>query len=471
MIYIRANKPSKILAIFLAVIFVLSLFLFSTSTTWADYTADDQFTVIVSVNNTQFTSKPVKNSAVFFLEYDVDALQYESVVGLGDFSLAGFKNHQERIGNGAGLGTDGPQESSGHQFAFDGGFDSTGISVGSAALSLFSVTFSVKANAEPGQYSIACYASSGGLGADYSWLTTSPSIITVAAVGGGGNTNPVYTIAASSGGSDTADVEVNVPFDVDVILTAVPPTAEYATAEAELFYNPAYFTHGDLPAGVSENTPGTILISGDTGDNAPVSTGVTLATIAFTPTAAAANATATFEVSDDAIVVLANAGEENEISAGTKDLTVTVGAAGPAISFGDGSAYIWLPDGTQLLKYAVTGTDYFYTYNDERMYYITEGGATYAVYIVDAEITADSAFAPFLTSTPYENDGDLNHNGTLRVSDAQIVYDIVHGGYRALEELSVDARLKADINGDGKVTQDDVELIVSAIHNGGDFPQ
>jgi hypothetical protein len=53
-----------------------------------------------------------------------------------------------------------------------------------------------------------------------------------------------------------------------------------------------------------------------------------------------------------------------------------------------------------------------------------------------------------------------------------MAYDVAngHANYKALDGLGIQARLKADVNGDGAVTQDDADAIVYAIHHGGAFP-
>jgi hypothetical protein len=65
-------------------------------------------------------------------------------------------------------------------------------------------------------------------------------------------------------------------------------------------------------------------------------------------------------------------------------------------------------------------------------------------------------------------DGDVNGGG-VRVADAQIVYDLAagHANYASLDGLGVQARLAADVNGDGSVDQDDIDAILDAVHGRG----
>jgi hypothetical protein len=61
---------------------------------------------------------------------------------------------------------------------------------------------------------------------------------------------------------------------------------------------------------------------------------------------------------------------------------------------------------------------------------------------------------------------DVNGNDAVRISDAQIVYDIInaHPNYAALEGLSIQARLGADVDNDGDVDKADAKAILDTIH-------
>jgi hypothetical protein len=106
------------------------------------------------------------------------------------------------------------------------------------------------------------------------------------------------------------------------------------------------------------------------------------------------------------------------------------------------------------------------------MHYVYKDSKHYVTYIVESSVTAETMETPQLTTIPYVNDGDLNGGG-LRISDAQIAYDLwkEHTNYTSgIAGLGIQARLKADVNGDGQVDEADVIAIKTAIHGGAALP-
>jgi hypothetical protein len=327
---------------------------------------------------------------------------------------------------------------------------------------IFSLAFKVKESANPNEmgYSFAAYQS-----LDITW-ECSPSIVTVTSGSGsgGGSNTTVYTITPTG----DADATVNTPFNVDVKLTADTETALYASAEAELTYNPSLVTPDltGLDGVVSDSEPhGTLKITKFTSDGkaAEIGGGVTLATIPFEPIAPGV---AVFSVSQGAFVCLAGTGGDEIGAASGKDLSVSIIESQPTVTFN--AEYAALPSGYKLLMYELPDApDKVWTYNGEDMHYIKQGGKHYITYIVSGSVDAESAETPVRTdNTLIPNNADVNGVGGVRVSDAQIIYDIIneHENYDVFEGLSVGARLGADVNNDGAVDNADVLAVVSAIH-------
>jgi hypothetical protein len=340
---------------------------------------------------------------------------------------------------------------------------------GGPSIEILTFKLKVKTTAEYNQYPISVYAVIGP--SDVRTQTANPALINV--TGDSNVSAPVYTVTAQSSGASEASATAGAPFNVDVTLTAVPTTAEYASAQAYLTYDPTRVAPDlsaleNIVSHTNDDGNSPLTVTFGPGDSRQVGDGVSR-TIPFNPIAIGE---AVFSVENATISPDGQSEDDEEIPATAGDnLTVTISAGAPVIDFD--TDYEGLPDGHKLLRYELGAAPaYFYTYNGENMHYVHKDNKHYVTYIVENEVTDATALTPVLTDIAYENDGDLNGGG-LRISDAQIAYDVAtgHANYAALSGLGIQARLKADINGDGDVTQEDAAAIVHAIHHGGNFPQ
>jgi hypothetical protein len=461
------NKINKVIAA-VVIASVLLLLPLLPDPALASYTENDTFNVTISVNNSQL-SKDVLRQAAFFLEYDTEALEYLDSNGVGGW-IDGTISYQPRVGDGAGLGSSGPQTSSGVRLSNENTNTPT-TAINESETEFINVTLKVREGASSGTYQIACYASSGGIGASYGWVTATPASITVEG-SGGGNSDPAtpgaYTVTAVAD-AEAEDVTAGgSAFDVAVWLNADPTTSEYAAVDAELVFDPELVEPILVPevpnVSLSNDAENMLIISAGPGDSAVVGDGVLLATIPFAPLA---EGDAVFTVSDNAAISLS--GDPCTVPAESGEpLSVSIGAGALPITFV--STYKGLPDTYQLLRYEVPEKPTFFsTYAGEKMYYYYDGNESkhYLTCIVDSGVSLENAVAPVITWEPYANDGDLNNDGRQRISDAQIIYDLVkgHTNYTSqLGELSIEARLKADLNGDGQIDQADIAAAVAAVH-------
>jgi hypothetical protein len=286
----------------------------------------------------------------------------------------------------------------------------------------------------------------------------------------GGSDSP-YTITPNR--ADNVEVKAGgAPFSVDVTLTADPETSPYASAQAELTYDPDLVTP-DLEsvtpalATVSEKVggPGTLTVVSGPSSGDTVGEGVTLATIPFMPIDEGA---AKFNVSEGATISLNGQSEDDPdiVAASGKELEVIISAGSSQPTFNTDVSYEGAPNGCALLTYEADKAANGYTYDGEPMYWSSKLGAY--LYIVDmSDFDAENIYAGASPADAKElaYDGNLN-GGEVRVSDAQIVYDIIdgHANYNTLDGLGVEARLAADVNGDGSVDQEDIDAILDIIH-------
>jgi hypothetical protein len=271
-----------------------------------------------------------------------------------------------------------------------------------------------------------------------------------------------YTVAATT---VVTGVQVSGnPFDVDVTLTADPTTSGYASVQAELTYDPDLVTPylEELEDVSDSEPPGTLTITYGPSNGGEVGAGVALATIPFEPKAAG---TAVFSVSEGATVTLAGSSDDEDLEIQAtpgSDLEVEITAQLAVLS-----DYTNLPSGYKLLKYGTAKADYGYTYNDSPMYWSSKLN-TYLFIVEESDYDRDGITAGASADDAKElaYDGDVSGDGKIRISDAQIVYDIVnaHTNYQSIDGLSVEARLRADVNGDGEVTADDITVIKNIIH-------
>jgi hypothetical protein len=302
-----------------------------------------------------------------------------------------------------------------------------------------------------------------------------PYVRVVGASGGGDpppQTQPAgeYTITPSR--VDSAEVtEGGAPFGVRVTLTADPTNSPYASVQADLTYAPE-LVEPDLigleseELDISDDGAGTITLTYGPSSGGTVGDGVPLATIPFAPIA---DGVAVFTVSDNATVSLSGGGPDEGMEAAPGGpLTVTIAAiAPPDPEAVINATYAGAPADCALLTYNAPQTANGYTYASEPMYWSPKLSAY--LYIVETgtydeqNIAAGSSPADAKELT---YDGDVNGGGSVRISDAQIVYDLIHAhaNYSALAGLDVGMRLAADVNGDGAVDQDDIDAILDTIH-------
>jgi hypothetical protein len=279
---------------------------------------------------------------------------------------------------------------------------------------------------------------------------------------GGGTAN--YTITPEG----EADATVGTPFNVDVKLTADPITAPYDGVYAELEFDSTLVSPGTLPGNVTRDGNKLLITRTPTGSDSTVGTGVTLATIPFTPNGAG---DAVFSISGNASITLSGtSGDETDADPGA-DLTVTIAAGGPVVAYNN--TYKGLPSGYTLLMYKLDAKPaVVWTYDGNAMHYVYTGGNHYVTYIVEVSVKDGTPSTPVPTSTPAVATADVNGNNKVSIGDAQIAADLIapHTNYASLDALSIAARLAADVNNDGLITQDDVNLVIAAIHNGGNLP-
>lgn len=284
---------------------------------------------------------------------------------------------------------------------------------------------------------------------------------------GGESQPPAQTTSYIVTPTGAATATVGDPFDITVTLTANPTTAEYGLAQAELVYDPDFVTpYIDELTNVNEAGGGKLKITHGSGENTPVGSGAVLATIPFKPTAAAAGKTAVFTVSDGAFITLEDTGGAQIKAVSGGPLSVTIATALAVIDFD--ATHSVLPTGYKLLRYYISGTPTVYTYNGEPMHYVFDGNDSYMTYIVASDVTAAAAEALIKdTGEAYEASADVNGIDGVNISDAQIAYDLANpsGYYSTYENLSIAARLGADVDNDGQVTQADAEAVIKAIHN------
>jgi hypothetical protein len=284
-------------------------------------------------------------------------------------------------------------------------------------------------------------------------------------VGSGGSTDtPVYTAAAST---EAAGLTVGNTFNVAVTLTATAG-AEYAQAQVDLTYD-AEKVKPNLE-GLDVNVSGaggtlTITKPANLGQNTAVGEGLSLATIPFEAILAG---DAKFSVSEGAEIsfVTKEGNDTFAIKAGD-DLTVNIAPGAAVITFE--SAYKGLPGGFQLLLREIDDADKVWTYGGAPMHNITKGGKTYATYIVDSGVTADTAAVIAKTDADYDVTANINGDGAINISDSQIAFDLANGyeGYADGGALSIAIRLAADVDGNGQVEVADAHAINYAIHHGG----
>jgi hypothetical protein len=282
---------------------------------------------------------------------------------------------------------------------------------------------------------------------------------------------PAAPYTATASGDATATVGTN--FDVAVTLTADPVTNEYAQAQVKLTYDATKVTP-DL-TGVSNvsGSGGILTITGGSGADVAVGSGVTLATIPFEPIL---TGTATFSVSEGAAVsfITKAGGATADISAGT-DLNVAISAA--VVTYDFDTTFKGLPSsGYQLLMKEISqaDADKVWTYDGANMHNIYKNSKYYATYIVEDTIISSTAETPVKTETPYAKSANLDGVGAVDISDSQIAFDLAnsYSGYTGDSDftaLSIAVRLAADVNGDGVIDTADATGIIYAIHHGGEL--
>jgi hypothetical protein len=289
-----------------------------------------------------------------------------------------------------------------------------------------------------------------------------------------------YTVTPTR--ADSSDIQAGGEnFGVDVRLTRSADADDgVASVQGLLSYDKtlvAPVLSGGFPDGVTvtQYEEGLLKISrrditGGVGDD-----GLLIATVPFTPLD---DGDAVFSISgeDGFELEVSLSGDPPAIAAAPgNDLTVTIAEAqsGPQISFD--ADYAGLPTGYTLLKYEVPEkptVKWTYGADGPEMHYALIGGKHFLTYIVENTVTGDSAEVPTETANAVTaNDGDLNGNGRLQIADAQIAGDLAndHNNYTDdtdFTHLSIAARLKADVNNDGAVTDADAAAIQHRLHYG-----
>jgi hypothetical protein len=299
-----------------------------------------------------------------------------------------------------------------------------------------------------------------------------PTIITVTSQ----TSATPYTITPSG----VATAPVNSSFDVDVTLTADPLTSKFSSAQAELTYNPELVSPvltGLNNVSSKEGVSDTLVVTLGPAADAEVGDGVKLASIPFTPASTAAGSTAEFTVSTGAFITLEDTSGAPISAASGTPLSVQITAAQAAISFD--AEYEGLPTGYTLLQYQIPAAPTVtYEYSGNTMHYVYDvsAGKHYMTYIITAteanETTAALAAKISPTSESFNPTADANGDDAVNISDAQIAFDLANpsGYYETFANLSIAARLGADVNNDGQIDATDAEAVIYAIHHNGELP-
>jgi hypothetical protein len=455
------DKSATVVAMFLvwAIFFVIA-----SPFAHAAYTADQSFDVTISVNSNQLSGKQLKNNAVIFLEYDITALEFVSVSAANGSNWAtGFSSYQLREGTGAGIGSESPTDTSGYRFTVAAGT----IDTTAEDMEILNIQFSVKDEAVDGKYTIKCYASSGGIGAGYGWITVTPTMVEI---GDGGGSSAQYTVTATG---DTS-AEVGDTFDVDINLSASPAVTDWKSLETYLKYDETYVTPGTLPINITGET-GNVLVTkvndeiklfiSRTGNATSVDEdGIPVVSIPFTATGPGS---AEFSIENAGVSLASEQVMTDAAPGAAHTVIITPGEIAPNVTFDEG--YAGAPDGFKLLRYALPARpSVVYTYNEAPMHYAHIGDSHYVTYIVAADVSAEDAEALVTSTSTGATDfnGDLNGDGSLEIVDAQIAYDIATGVHddTDIETLTITQRLNADFNADGAVTAEDAYAIQAKLH-------
>jgi hypothetical protein len=423
--------------------------------------------------------------SIIFVFYDTDVFEYvnNSLKGYGDFENATVElrytaTKENPFVPGDTTSTGGAtwaDATSGLRFQIDQWRGSAADSKGDVATLKLRVKEGADLDSLGNSFTITAKSQDGGRGTPPSgYISVNPSQITIS-----DTTNPpppsssIYTVTPTGNTNAT----VGESFNVVVTLTADPATSKYAQAQAELTYNPSFVTPDleELTNKVSKNGTDKLTITfGPMEDTEVGEEGVTLATIPFTPTPAAAGEKAVFGVSENAnltFITLKDTGSAKIGATSGDDLEVTIAQATSAVVFDE--EYNGLPAGYKLLTYRISGTPTVHTYNNNPMHLVSKGDENYMTYIVADDVTPEAAEALIVSSgTAYEKSADADGSGDIDISDAQIAHDLADpsGYYNTLDNLSIAARLGADVNGDGVVTQADAEAVIYAIHHNGALP-
>jgi hypothetical protein len=305
-----------------------------------------------------------------------------------------------------------------------------------------------------------------------------------------GNVTVVDTSAPAFAATPSTDEPtVGEPFTVDVKLTAAAGTT-FAPANLNVSFDADKFEYSGTNATAADGVTvgganggainitrsGATVTIGDSGE-------YVFATLQFTPKAGTATQSGAFAVTSAKYGTQGNPTDDGLTVAsgdalGSASVTIQAVNVNPVVNFV--SDYKGAPSGYQLLKYT-TGADGAngFKYDGEPLYWSAKLNAW--LYIVPSPVDETAALLKIAAgSSPADRktvaySGDVNGANNVTIIDSQIAYDLAtsystYSDDTPFAELSVLARLEADVNGDGDVDVADARAIQASLHNGGTIP-
>lgn len=286
------------------------------------------------------------------------------------------------------------------------------------------VTFAAGANGSVGGGSTAFILDKGGkLTADQ-----------LKAVTKAGDAGYIFKEWRIDGATKTEGEILGTTFDANTTVTAIFDHATYSVAAEETSGVPTTATHGTALT-FTPTVAGKIVV------------GVT-AKIGGTVVAVTKNANGSYTISGDAI---------------TGDLTITAQTVDGSWGFIDKGTYIALSADKKIAVLATGKQDGGnYLLNGEEMYWSSKYNAY--VKIVDngeteQSLTAKLAFNASVDAQTLSYTGDINGSTTVTPADGGMINDELHSVAR-LYVLTEKERLEMDVNGDKKVSTEDIMCIL-----------
>ena len=116
-----------------------------------------------------------------------------------------------------------------------------------------------------------------------------------------------------------------------------------------------------------------------------------------------------------------------------------------------------------ILADALLGDGSLFTYNGNAMYYSEAYGAWAYLVIADQKPDTNQVRSQVKISTQTDRaiiySGDVDGNGSVNMSDAQLIRDLYQAKYDTFDTITMMNYLRADVNGDRKVDIRDVAWV------------